>query len=988
MNLRIKTFLILMILLIFISVLLSGCSLLRGIIPSLPNKGTSPVHNLTKDTYYDTIQAALDDAGTDNIIEVADGTYDESITFPNDKKVILQSVNGHYSTIIRGDGGSDTITFDNSLTGTTLKGFTVTHADGQIGRGIYIIDGNLTINNCTIFNNTADYGGGIRNDGHLTITASTICYNSAADHCGGGIENCGSLTITQSRISNNTANYGGGIRNYNHLTITESRIFNNSAYSQGGGIYNDYDGLLTITGSTISNNTANYGGGIYNKHNGSLTITSSTLCNNSAADHCGGGICNDYDGLLTITGSMISGNTADYGGGIYIYSYSVTIVVGGEGSAEKNTICGNYKSGYSPSLDQQIRDVSGSLYETYKENNYISAYCIGDNPPTIKIISPSDGEIVSGTIRFSSDALDDYALDKVEFYIDDELKSTHGPLSCGYYHTVGSRCNWDCDTTPGSITYIPDGPHNFKAKAYDTAGQTAVDTISFIVDNIVENQPPVADAGVNQTVNSGQVVWLNGSNSSPPDGSIISYKWDFGDGESDTGCHVSHRFRGAMIESKTYTVTLTVENNSGLTATDICDITVIPLEKIVEVTHQPSIPIPGVSVFGRMEVSYNWVDEIAGEDVFIISRVDCSADGFSGMYSFYFVDEHSRADIWSTPTIHPLLWWGTLLLLGNSERSYGKDDFRDFEFFKKETYGQDFFEGIEVYGFDVISLLIQGWAGMSFSAGPTFPPPFFKTKLAYFQPDYTEAPEVPVEAPNFDLAHLCSPGEMRVYDSEGRVTGLVNGEVKEEIPYSAYNDNTIIILSPVDSYRHEVVGIDEGSYGFWVASVEDREVITFTATDIPVTFGVVHQYTIDWDILSQGGEGVTVQIDFDGDGTSELNITTSSTFSFVPTAIDIEPDTLNLKSNIKWVTAYIELPEGYDVTDIDVGTVELWYEVNSVLAEWGDIQDGTLMVKFNGKAVQDLFPGPVDAATVAVTGVVQDGTPFVGNNTIRVIKKP
>jgi len=46
------------------------------------------------------------------------------------------------------------------------------------------------------------------------------------------------------------------------------------------------------------------------------------------------------------------------------------------------------------------------------------------------------------------------------------------------------------------------------------------------------------------------------------------------------------------------------------------------------------------------------------------------------------------------------------------------------------------------------------------------------------------------------------------------------------------------------------------------------------------------------------------------------------------------------------------------------------------------------MVKFNGKAVQDLFTGPVDAATVAVSGELQDGTPFGGNDTIRVIKKP
>jgi len=59
-----------------------------------------------------------------------------------------------------------------------------------------------------------------------------------------------------------------------------------------------------------------------------------------------------------------------------MYSYSVTIIVGGEDSAEKNIICGNYKTGEDPSLEQQITDGdSGSLYEIYKDTNYISVYC-------------------------------------------------------------------------------------------------------------------------------------------------------------------------------------------------------------------------------------------------------------------------------------------------------------------------------------------------------------------------------------------------------------------------------------------------------------------------------------------------------------------------------------------------------------------------------------------------------------------------------------
>ncbi len=243
---------------------------------------------------------------------------------------------------------------------------------------------------------------------------------------------------------------------------------------------------------------------------------------------------------------------------------------------------------------------------------------------------------------------------------------------------------------------------------------------------------------------------------------------------------------------------------------------------------------------------------------------------------------------------------------------------------------------------------------------------------------------------------LCSSAYLLVYDSQGRATGLIDGEFAQEIPNSIYDPNSfydrereiVVIFFPIDSYRYEVVGREEGTYSLTVNSAKEGDITGFGAIEIPTSAGVVHQYTIDWETLSQGGEGVTVQIDFDGDGTPELTITTDSTFTFVPAAIDIDPNTLNLNSKIKWVTAYIELPEDYDISNIDVSTVNLWYEGNSVPAEWGDIQDSTLMVKFNGKAVQDLFTGPVDATTVAVSGELQDGTPFGDNDTIRVIKKP
>jgi hypothetical protein len=104
------------------------------------------------------------------------------------------------------------------------------------------------------------------------------------------------------------------------------------------------------------------------------------------------------------------------------------------------------------------------------------------------------------------------------------------------------------------------------------------------------------------------------------------------------------------------------------------------------------------------------------------------------------------------------------------------------------------------------------------------------------------------------------------------VTGVVNGEVREEIPKSLYFDETITIFSPADSYSYKIAGTDEGSYGLEVNSVENEKTTTFTATEIPTTPGTIHDYSVDWDALSENKQGVTVQIDADGDTNFEKAI--------------------------------------------------------------------------------------------------------------------
>jgi len=121
-----------------------------------------------------------------------------------------------------------------------------------------------------------------------------------------------------------------------------------------------------------------------------------------------------------------------------------------------------------------------------------------------------------------------------------------------------------------------------------------------------------------------------------------------------------------------------------------------------------------------------------------------------------------------------------------------------------------------------------------------------------------------------------SPVEVWVYDSQGQVTGLVNGTVVIGIPRSDYFENTVTIFFPNDTYRCVAVGVTEGLYGLVVTAVTREENITFSATNIPTSAGAAHQCSIDWDVLSRGQEGVTVEVDSNGDGVFEHTFTSDS----------------------------------------------------------------------------------------------------------------
>jgi CSLREA domain-containing protein len=176
-------------------------------------------------------------------------------------------------------------------------------ADIQCGGGIRN-DGTLTLNNTRVSSNTAPAaagGGGICNVGTLTLNNSTVGYNDAA--AGGGIDNFGTLRLNNSTVNDNKATTAGGINNRGTLTLDNCTVSGNDAGGYGGGIAN-WSGTLTLNNSTIADNTADDdnngfgdGGGVY-VSGGTANVMNTIIADNQDR----GGEAHDCSGILTSQG--------------------------------------------------------------------------------------------------------------------------------------------------------------------------------------------------------------------------------------------------------------------------------------------------------------------------------------------------------------------------------------------------------------------------------------------------------------------------------------------------------------------------------------------------------------------------------------------------------------------------------------------------------------------------------------------------------------
>ncbi|MCF6458573.1 M43 family zinc metalloprotease [Pseudoalteromonas sp. MMG024] len=96
---------------------------------------------------------------------------------------------------------------------------------------------------------------------------------------------------------------------------------------------------------------------------------------------------------------------------------------------------------------------------------------------------------------------------------------------------------------------------------------------------------PIAEANGAYSAQIGESVTLISNGSSDSDGTIVSFQWDLGDGNQATGETVNHTY--AQVGE--YTVTLTVTDNDGNTASDTSTVTINDTNKAPIVVISDSV---------------------------------------------------------------------------------------------------------------------------------------------------------------------------------------------------------------------------------------------------------------------------------------------------------------------------------------------------------------------------------------------------------------
>lgn len=235
---------------------------------------------------FSTIQAAVDAAGPDDVIDIAAGTY-ERVVVRNEKRLTLAGA-GSADTILEhsAGGGFGSVL----LVGGQVTASGLTLRNGGVGASLGG-RASLTLVDCVV---TGNANGGIASDQFpyqdsrtllkLTVIDSTISDNGLAptEDPLGGIAVAGTVTtIVGSTISGNNALLGGGIRaiNRSRVVVRASTISDNTA-AQGGALDALVSRVSLLETTVVGNAAGNIAGGLRVDNLARIRVRASIVADN------------------------------------------------------------------------------------------------------------------------------------------------------------------------------------------------------------------------------------------------------------------------------------------------------------------------------------------------------------------------------------------------------------------------------------------------------------------------------------------------------------------------------------------------------------------------------------------------------------------------------------------------------------------------------------------------------------------------------------
>jgi len=166
--------------------------------------------------------------------------------------------------------------------------------------------------------------------------------------------------------------------------------------------------------------------------------------------------------------------------------------------------------------------------------------------------------------------------------------------------------------------YENPGVYTISLTAYDHSGVPC--DVGFKAIETIVNDPPVADAGPGQSASQDQEVAFDGTGSHDNDGSIIQYKWNFGDGSVSSGFAPVHKYE----KPGTYRVKLTVIDDSKSSCDRDQD------EMVVTINERPNAKLGGDMVICDLTVSFD-ASSSSDNDGFIDVYIWDFGDGTKGI---------------------------------------------------------------------------------------------------------------------------------------------------------------------------------------------------------------------------------------------------------------------------------------------------------------------------------------------------------------------